>query len=186
MSQTRRRGMYGGSLFSFRSKEATPSLSNVKAKRNYNLVHSKSRVANVLKTPGQVSYTNKQAIQARYEKAIQELQKIEKPKETVSALQMLSTKIDSALQSQTAKETGAIVITIPIGLAQLVAKALRLFLSALIVIFIDLPLGFMSGSTAINLAAEVAPNRRFNTTAKAYQQARKFTGAVVNQRVVNY
>ncbi len=187
MSQTRRKGMYGGSLFSFGSKPSSTSMvANLKSKRNYNLAHSKSKVANILSKPGQVIYTNKQAIDAKYQQALQQLSQIEKPKDTVSALQILSSKIDSALQSQRARETGAVVITIPVGLAQLAAKAIRLFLSVLIVVFVDLPLGFLSGSPAVNVAAAVAPNRRFNTTAKAYQQARKFTGAVSNSPVVNY
>lgn len=159
---------------------------NLKAKRNYNLAHSKSRVANILSAPGQVKYTNKEAIEARYQKAIQELQKIEKPQETVSALQTMSASLETALRSKAAKETGAIVITIPVGVAQLAFKAIRLFLSVLIVIFIDLPLGFLSGSPAVDLAAAVAPNRTFNTTAKAYQQARAFTGANTVATVKNY
>lgn len=187
MNQTRRKGYYGGSLFSFGSKPTGSStVSNLKAKRNYNVAHSKSRVANILSKPGQLTYTNKQAIEAKYQQAIQQLSQIEKPKDTVSALQAVSTKLETALQSQVAKETGAVVITIPIGLAQLAVKAIRIFLSVLIVIFVDLPLGVFSGSPAINLAAAVAPNRAFNTTARAYQQARKFTGANSNKSVVNY
>ena len=184
MLQTRKHRK-GGALFSFGSKQQSNPMSNLKAKRNYNLAHSKSRVANILSTPGQFKYTNKATIQARYEKAIQELQKIEKPQETVSALQSISVSLDSALHSQQARETGAVVITIPVGVAQLILKAIRLFISALVVIFVDLPLGFMSGSMAINLAASVAPNTRFNTTANVYERARGFTGAS-KTGVVNY
>lgn len=182
MSQTRRKGLYGGSL----GTRQLPSLLTMKAKRNYNLAHSKSRVANLLSTPGDFKYTNKEAIKAKYERAIQELQTLDKPTETVSAVRLLQSKIDSALQSQMAKETGAVVITIPIGLAQVLAKALRLILSALLLIFVDLPSGFLSGSMTVNGAAAIAPNRTFNTTKKAYQHARQYTGANPNTRVANY
>ena len=165
----------GGAFW--KTNSTAKALSNLKAKRNYNLAHSRSRVANVLGTPGTFQYTNKQAIQDRYQQAVALLKSVEQPKETASALQQLTSSIDRALSNQIAKETGAIVITVPVGVAQLALKALRLFLSVLIVVFIDLPLGFMSGSPAINLAASVAPNTKFNTTASMYQKARQFTGA---------
>jgi hypothetical protein len=183
-----RKNRRGGGLFNFFSGKPTANsaVSNLKAKRNYNLAHSKSRVANVLATPGKFSYTNKQAIEERYQKAVNELKKLERPQETVSALQQLSGSLDRALSSSAARETGAVVITIPVGVAQLAFKALRLFISALILVFIDLPLGFMSGSMAVNLAAGVAPNRGFNTTRSAYAQARKLTGANQTPAVKNF
>lgn len=182
MNQTRKHR--GGSFW--KPNASAKAASNLKARRNYNLAHSKSRVANVLRTPGTLQYTNKQAIEQRYQEALTLLKSVEKPQETTSALQQLSASIDQALQSQTARETGAVVITVPVGVAQLVLKALRLFLSVLIVIFVDLPLGFMSGSMAVNLAAAVAPNTTFNTTASVYQKARQFTGATVPVTVKNY
>ena len=181
MSYTRKRK--GGSFFGRKPPTAIPSLT---AKRNYNLAHSKSRVANVLAQPGRVSYTNKEAIQAKYEKVIAELQKIEKPQETASALQRLSASLDSAIHSSAAKETGAVVITIPVGVAQLAFKALRLFLSVFVILF-DLGFSLMIGNPTINLAAAVAPNSKFNTTKAAYRRARLLTGANVPASVVqNY
>lgn len=155
----------------------TPSVSTLQAKRNYNLAHSKSRVANILSKPGDVRYTNKEAIEARYQKAIEELKKVEHPHETVSAIRSVTERLASGISSQAARETGAVVLTIPVGVAQLLLKGLRLFLSVLILVFIDLPLGVMSGSPAVNLAAAVAPNTGFQTTQSAYGQARRFTGA---------
>lgn len=172
---TTRKNQKGGSFFG--SKPKNTRTANLKARQTYNLAHSKSRVANYLKTPGSFQYTNKQAIEERYEKALADIQSMDKPKETFSALQQLSASLDRAITSQAARETGAVVITVPVGIAQLALKALRLFLSFLIVVFIDLPLGFLSGSPAVNLAAAVAPNTKFNTTAAMYQRARQFTGA---------
>jgi hypothetical protein len=182
MSTTRKQR--GGSFW--KTNATAKAASNLKAKRNYNLAHSKSRVANVLQRPGQFEYTHKQAIEGRYQEALALLRSVEQPKETATALQQLSASIDRALSSQTVRETGAVVITVPVGVAQLALKALRLFLSILIVVFIDLPLGFMSGSPAVNLAASVAPNTKFNTTASLYQKARQFTGANVPTTVKNY
>ena len=185
--KTRRsRKQRAGGFFDFLSSgtSANTAALNLKAKRNYDLAHSKSRVANVLAKPGQVTYTNKAAIQERYEKAIQQLQSLEKPKETFTALQRLSNSLNTAIESDAAREAGAVVITIPFGVAQLAAKAIRVFLSIMIVIFIDLPLGFLSGSPAVNVAASVAPNTRFNSTQAVYQKARNFTGA--KKGVENY
>lgn len=180
---TTRRVRKGGSFF---QKKTGPSLSNLQAKRNYNLAHSKSRVANILGTPGQFSYTNKAAIQERYAKAIEQLKLVEKPKETASALESVSESLGSALKSQAARETGAVVITIPVGIAQLLFKALRLFLSVFVILF-DIGAGIMSGSPTVNLAAAVAPNARFNTTKSIYGKARQLTGANgVRSGVVNY
>lgn len=187
MSYTRKNRQRGAGFFDFfRTKTVNSNSLNLKAQRNYNLAHSKSRMTNILKTPGQFTYTNKEAIQSKYKKAIQELQQVEKPQETVSALQTLSTSLETALKSQRARETGAVVITIPIGMAQLAIKALRLFLSALVIIFVDLPLGIMAGSPAVNMAAGVAPNTRFNTTASMYRKARGFTGANRRNNVAEY
>lgn len=168
-----RKSRRGGSLF---GRKTTPSVSQLEARRNFNVAHSKSRVANVLSRPGQLSYTNKEAIRARYETAIQQLKSIERPSETAGALKQVSDSLGSALKSQTVRETGAVVITIPVGVAQLAFKALRLFLSIFVLLF-DLGAGFISGSPTVNLAAAVAPNSRFNTTLSAYQKARTFTGA---------
>lgn len=187
MSYTRKNRQRGAGFFDFfTTKTVNSNAVNLKAQRDYNLAHSKSRVTNILKNPGEVTYTNKETIQSKYEKAIQELQRLEKPKETYSALQTISTSLEKALQSQGARETGAVVITIPIGVAQLVIKALRLFLSALVVIFVDLPLGIMAGSPAINMAVGVAPNTRFNTTTSMYRKARGLTGANRKNNVVEY
>lgn len=186
MSSTRKRKQSGAGFFDFfTTKTNNTTVSNLKSKRNYNLAHSKSRVSNILANPGQFKYTNKEAIQAKYEKAFQELERVEKPKETVSALQTISTSLQTAIQSQAARETGAVVITIPVGIAQLAVKALRLFLSVLVIIFVDLPLGVMSGSPAVNVAAAVAPNRRFNTTGAVYRKAKMLTGAT-KTNVMNY
>lgn len=180
MEYTRKRK--GGALFGRKPPSAMPSMM---ARRNYNLAHSKSRVANVLAKPGSVTYTNKEAIRAKYDAAIEELKKIEKPSETASALRAVSDSLGSALTSQRARETGAVVITIPVGVAQLAFKALRLILSVFVILF-DLGYGLMIGNPTVNLAAAVAPNTRFNTTKAAYRQARLLTGANVPTGVQNY
>ena len=150
-----RKNRKGGALFNRFRKPAGSAVSNLQGQRNFNLRHSKSRVANVLSRPGQLSYTNKEAIEAKYQAAISQLKSIENPMETASALQQVSESLSSALQGRVARETGAVVITIPVGVAQLLFKALRLFLSMIALLF-DLSLGFLSGSLTVNLAAGIA------------------------------
>jgi hypothetical protein len=176
MNKTRKvnRTQRAGGLFDFFSSSA-PTVSAeetaLKAKRNYNLKHSKSKVANILGTPGEVKYTNKERIQKEYESAVQELKKIENPKETASALKTLATTIQTALDSQTARKAGAITITLPVGLAQLAFKALMLFLAAMTFLFIDVP-----SFGQIPVSTTFLPNRGFNTTKAVYNQAKKATG----------
>ena len=123
-----RKAKKGGGIFNLLTGKpktpAGPTESNLKAKRNMNLAKSKSKVANVLGTPGQFKYTNKERIESEYQKAIAELKKIEKPKETASALQTLATKLREAAESDTARKAGAVTITIPVGVAQLAWKAM--------------------------------------------------------------
>lgn len=172
-----RKSRRGGGIFNLltgKSKTAGPAgptANNLKAKRNYNLAHSKSKVANVLRAPGKLTYTNKERIESEYQKAIEELKKIEKPKETASALKTVATSIRAALESDSARTAGAVTITIPVGVAQLAWKAMWIFVAALAFLFIDLPtMGQMPVSPYI------LPNRGFNTTESAYQGARQTMG----------
>jgi hypothetical protein len=171
-----------GGLFGFGNKPANTAASTLKAKRNYNMAHSKSRVANILSAPGQVRYTNKERIEETYQKAIAELKAIEKPAETTSAIRMIAGNVEQALKSQEARETGAVVLTIPVGVAQLFLKAMRVFLAALLFIFVDIP-----SMGSIPTSASVLPNKGFNTTMNLYGKARKFTGAnTASRNVMNY
>lgn len=179
MNKTRK-AKRGGGMFDFltgSNKPTGPTESNLKAKRNYNLRHSKSRVANVLGTPGAFKYTNKERIEETYQKALSELKKLEKPKETASALKTLATSIESALESQTARKAGAITLTIPVGVAQLAFKALMLFLAAMTFLFVDIP-----SMGSIPISAAIAPNRNFNTTKGVYNWAKKTTGVANNSQ----
>jgi antitoxin component HigA of HigAB toxin-antitoxin module len=161
-----------GGVFGFGNKAKNTATTNLKAKRNYNMKHSKSRVANVLGVPGQVRYTNKERIEGEYQKAIEELKKLEQPAESASALKTISEKIKKALESQEARETGAIVITIPVGVAQLFLKVARVMLAAFVFLFVDLP-----SMGTIPMSASVFPNSNFQTTTNMYNDARRFTGA---------
>ena len=175
-----RKSMRGG-LFGFGNKPVNTAASTLKAKRNYNLAHSKSRVANILSAPGQVKYTNKERIEASYQKAIAELKTIENPVETTSILNTISKNVEQALKSQEARETGAVVLTIPVGAAQIFLKFIRVMIAALAFVFIDIP-----SMGSIPTSAYILPNASFNTTQKAYNKARKFTKANGTTGVVNY
>ena len=164
----------GGGLFDFFSGSTpSPEESMLKARRNQNLRRAKSKVANVLSTPGEVKYTNKERIQAQYAKALEELKKIEKPAETASALRQLVSSLQSALDNQTVRQAGAVTITLPVGIAQLVVKALMIFLFVITAIFIDIPM-MMAGD--VGTSTVFLPNSGFNLTRKAYNSAKKLTG----------
>lgn len=171
-----RKNKRGGGMLDFLTgaKPTTPTetVSSLQAKKNYNLKHSKSRVANVLGTPGEFKYTNKEAIKAKYDQAIDTLRALDKPVESASALRTVAEKVSQALQSKEARETGAVVITIPVGVAQLFYKVASVILAAMVFIFWDMP-----SMGSIPLSAYVLPNKGFNTTGKVYKNARKFTGA---------
>jgi hypothetical protein len=182
MNQTRKHHR-GGGLFDLLTGKTVnaPAVteSSLKAKRNYNMRHSKSRVANY--TTGNFKYTNKGRIEGEYQKALAELKKIEKPAETQSALKTLAASIETALKTNTARKAGAITITIPVGVAQLAYKAMMVFLAAMAFLFIDLP-----SMGSVPLSPYLMPNKEFNTTQKAYNQAKQYTGVGSQSGVVNY
>jgi hypothetical protein len=181
MAYTRKNRKGGGMFDLLVGKPKADPAANLKAKRDYNLAHSKSRVANVLGTPGAFKYTNKERIEDNYQKAIAELKKLENPKETASALQTMIGKVNTALQTPEARKTGAVVITLPVGVAQLFLKAAMLFAAALAFVFIDVP-----SMGSIPVSAALVPNRGFNTTKAAYNQAKKLTGANKPVRVEEF
>jgi hypothetical protein len=158
----------GGGFFKPRGSSEANKL---KAERNYKLAHSKSRVANVLGTPGSVRYTNKERIEQSYQAAIEHLKQLENPKETVSALRSIVDRVRTALQSTEARKTGAIAITIPVGIAQLFVKAALVMLAVLAALFVDIP-----SMGTIPVSTSLFPNRSFNTTEDVYRRAKQFTG----------
>jgi hypothetical protein len=173
----------GGGMFDFltgKSKQANivQQVSSLEAQRNAAVKKSKSRVANFLSKPGEVVYTNKNRIRQEFHQKIEDLMmQIEQPEQSKSALESLSSGLESALKSQRARETGAVVLTIPVGVAQLAAKVLRVFL-AIFALFIGMGSAFFGAEGAVaHLVSMVAPNNKFNTTRAAYQRAREFTGA---------
>lgn len=150
-----------------------PNLRNtLKVKRNYNLAHSKSRVSNVLGKPGSFAYTDKEQINTAYKRAIDKLKELENPKETMNTFESFVGKVEALLHSKEAKETGAIVLTLPVGLAQGLTKGIRFFLSALLFFAVDIP-----SMGSLPTSAYVLPDQYFNTTHRAYSKMRKFTGA---------
>lgn len=173
----------GGGLFDFFSGKSKQNaikqeISSLEAQRNAAVRKSKSRVANVLSKPGEVVYTNKNRIRKEFGEQIAELlSQIEQPEQTKSALESLSSSLENGLKSQRARETGAVVITIPVGLAQVAVKAIRIFL-AILAFFIGIASEIIGAEGAISeLVRMAAPNTSFNTTRAAYQSAREFTGA---------
>ena len=174
-----RKDKRGGGIFDFftRSKPTNTSNTNaLQAKRNYNLAHSKSRVANVLRAPGNVKYTNKERIEIQYQQAIEKLKTLEQPAATASALKTIATKLETALQSQEARTAGAVTITIPVGVAQLAYKAFMVFLAVIAFITIDIPT-----MGTIPLSSSLFPNRNFNMTQKTYTAAKRITGVTTNR-----
>jgi hypothetical protein len=177
----------GGGLFDFLSRKPNQAnimqqVSSLEAQRNAAVKKSKSRVANFLSKPGEVVYTNKNRIRQEFHQKIENLMmQIQQPEQSKSALETLSSGLESALKSQSARETGAIVLTIPIGVAQLAVKVLRIFL-AVFALFIGMGSAFFGSEGAVSeLVGMAAPNTNFTTTRTAYNWARKKTGASGSQ-----
>lgn len=165
----------------FSGKKPSPSqqIANLEAQKTAAVRKSKSRVANVLSQPGKVVYTNKARISANFDAKIQELMsQIEKPQESASAVKSIVSSVETALKSQAARQTGAVVITIPVFVAQLFVKAARVFLAVMVFFFGLVPEAFGSEGAISNLVGKALPNRTFNTTARVYNAAKKFTGVV--------
>lgn len=191
VSRNNTRKARGGGLFDFftGSKPSVGSNGLTNAQRTQlqiNKSKSQSKVSNYLGTPGKFKYTNKERIEQEFRAAIKEMGNL---KEARSAVQEVRDKLESALKSQTSRETGAVVITLPVGLAQIFIKALRVFL-AFFALFIGLAATVMGQENAVaRIVSATLPNTSFNTTKKFYKGARTFTGANATNEspsVVNY
>lgn len=173
----RRRGGGIFNLLSAKKNVRARQIANLEAQKTAAMRKSKSRVANVLSAPGTVIYTNKQRISGEFDTKIKELMsQIENPSETASALNTVVSSVENALKSQSARQTGAIVITIPVLVGQLFIKAARIFLAVMVFMF-GLAPAMMGSETAVaEIVKGVAPNTQFNTTKAAYARAKQFTG----------
>ena len=155
-----------------------------RAKRNYEMRHRKSRVANVLGTPGEFKYTNKERIEKEFQMRIERVAesfgvpleevkegmrdtKTVSQKDSVNAMRTLEQRIDEAIKSN---PTAAVVtITLSVGLAQLAVKALRIMV-AFFVFWLALPLAIFQLFDGLPyLMKELLPNTQFNTTRSWYE-----------------
>jgi hypothetical protein len=184
----RRRGGGLFDMFSGKKNNRAQQIANLEAQKTAAMKKSKSRVANVLSAPGTVTYTNKARIAGEFDAKIKDLMsQIENPQQTASALNTVANSVENALKSQSARQGGAIVITIPVFAAQLFLKAARLFLAIMVFFFGLAPAMFGAESAVSELVRMVAPNMAFNTTKAAYSKAKQFTGVRNNGTVVeNY
>jgi len=183
-----RRNRRGGGLF---DAFQTPTMRNmglaaaagVKSRGAYNLAHSKSRVANVLSQPGTVRYTNKERIQSEIDEKIddikeeygltdEDLVKVTdwaatiKPKEAVNSMKTLSNQIRDAVNSA-APTAAAVTITIPIALAQLAWKVLRIFI-AIWLFLLAIPGSMLGMANVSGPVAAVLPNANFQTSKNSF------------------
>lgn len=181
----RRRG--GGPLNWLRGKKNTnqQQIASLETQARAAARKSQSRVANILAQPGEFKYTDKERIFYEYQDL---MDKIEKPQESVSAVATVIQSMETALKSPAARETGAVVITLPVFIVQLFIKAARVFLALMIFLFGIGPSLFGAENALAKAVYAAAPNVTFNTTEAAYKYARKVTGASQNNRgnVVEY
>lgn len=186
--RTRRRRQGGAWFSSSSTNDAASAISNAKAKAAYNLAHSKSRVANIFAKPGQVVYTNKDRIRSELQQKIEQIAdeygivsedfaEIKRsaegvsPKEAVSSLksfaQMLNEKTIEA-----APTGAAVVLTLPVFAAQLLYKAIWIFIA--IWIFFASIGGILMGSDTSGLIKAALPNAKFNTTKSSFVWLRNY------------
>lgn len=150
-----------------------------RASRNYQMAHSKSRVANVLSEPGSVSYTNKERIEREYKNNLErisasfgvsmeelsrglEASKDISQKEAISTLKSLEDSIDEAIRRN--PKAATITIAISVGSAQLIFKSMRVMIAAF-VFMLALPFSITHMFDGLPyLMKEILPNSNFNTT----------------------
>jgi hypothetical protein len=182
MSSTRKRQTGGlpsfGNFFGRRNKTSKAE-ANLKESRDYKLRHAKSRVANYLgsskgeRKPGNFRYTNKDRIEKEFEDALQKLKEEENPKDIANASKTLLSELEKGiykLNTQGTRTAAAITITLPIGIAQLLIKVLKLAFFALGMVFPPL-LAFMDSKQVDSLM-----NMKFNTTKEIYGNAKNRIG----------
>ena len=188
--QTRKAKRRGGSWFSGStpSSTAATAISNAKAKAAYNMAHSKSRVANILRKPGQVVYTNKERIQSELKDKIrsiasqyglseEDLEEAAKSTEGIGvkdAVDSLKTfaKMLKEKTREAAPTGGAVVLTIPLAAAQLFYKAMWVFI-AFFLFWISIG-GILMGADTSGLVTAALPNAGFNTTQSGFRYIRNY------------
>ena len=177
---TRRTTHKGGAWFSDSKPSASSLVSNARAKAAYNMAHSRSRVANVLSQPGKVVFTNKERIQselkAKLKTVAAELGISEEDlEEATSSAEEMNTKdairsVKSFTQilKQKIKEAaptgGAVVLTIPVGMAQLLYKAFWVCIAIIAFIW-----AIFENADPTAAASAALTNSDFSTTSKAYK-----------------
>ena len=179
-NHTRRAKRKGGSWFSSSKPNAASLVSNAEAKAAYNMAHSKSRVANILSQPGKVVYTNKARIQSELKakmktiaaelgiteeelgEASRSAQEIN-PKDAISSVKSFTKDLKQKIK-EAAPTGGAVVLTIPVGAAQLLYKAFWVFI-AIIAFFWAL----VENSDPVLAAHAALTNADFSTTSNTYK-----------------
>lgn len=155
------------------------AVTTARSARNYQMAHSKSRVANVLSKPGQVVYTNKERIEKEYQNNLErisssfgvsmeelsrglEASKEISQKEAVSTLKKLEDSIEEAIRKN--PKAATVTIAISIGTAQLAFKAMRVMIAAF-VFMLALPFSISNMFDGLpHLMNEILPDTSFNTT----------------------
>lgn len=165
------------------NRMSTPSTQNTAAKalanRNYEMRHAKSRVANVLGTPGEFKYTNKERIEREYQDRLQKISvslgvplsevkegmnevKDVSQKETVGVMRSLGDTIDQAIKRN--PTATVVTVTLSVGLAQLAVKVMRVMV-AFFVFWLALPAVLFNLFEGLPyMLKEILPNTQFNTT----------------------
>lgn len=164
---------------SMKYPNAKSAATTARGTRNYQMAHSKSRVANVLSKPGQVLRTNKERIEKEYQANLErisssfgvsmeelsrglEATKSVSQKETVSTLHTLENAIEEAIAKN--PKAAVVTVTLTIGVAQLAFKALRIMI-AMFIFMMALPLVITNMFDGLPyLLKELIPNSSFNTT----------------------
>ena len=204
MPQTRRRSRsrkQRGGIFGFGgpSKPRQYALEALEAesKGDYNMAHSKSRVANLglsmanknNGTFGELRYTNKERIQEELDQKIFEIaaafdisqqelmdgvtaSSTTNPAAVTSTIKDLKIRIEQQLAAS-GPTAAAITLTIPIGLAQLILKAFRVCLAFVVFCVALMSSGLMTTNVSRSVSS-VLPNAKFNTTKNSFSYLKSY------------
>jgi hypothetical protein len=139
-----------------------------------------SRISNLQRTiaaKGEyVPSLNSQLAQAKFDETMKLIKQREGRYQPVSALRDMLARLQDGLQkastSDTTRKVEAITLTIPVGIAQVIVKALMIVIAFLVFVFVELP-----SMGSIPASAYLLPNTGFETTEQAYEKMKQITGA---------
>jgi len=193
----------GGWLpFTTQSQLARTAANNAKQRAAFNMARSKSKVANILTSPGEVIYTNKERIASELADKLKnissqygvDLSELERdvnetkiaPNTVVDTLTNLTNQLKTQIQAGPTPGQKAFVITVPFAIGQFTFKVLRVALYVtltFLALLTTIGSGGMIIPSTMNPFASIAPNGNFSSTKNFYnKKLKQYSGVSPNNQ----